>query len=118
VAVLCGSFRLARRTCDRVPISVNGEGLSYDANGNLLSRGAKSYFYDAENRLTSVNASVFFSYGPDGERVKKSDGLSSTIYLGADIEYAGGLYTKYLHPDVKRVGKIGRRWTLMLNYSL
>jgi hypothetical protein len=86
--------------------------------GDPASRGAKSYFYDAENRLTSVNASVFFSYGPDGERVKKSDGLSSTIYLGNDIEYAGGIYTKYLHLDVKRVGMIGRRWTLMLNYSL
>jgi hypothetical protein len=81
------------------PISVNGEGLSYDANGNLANRGAKSYAYDAENRLTSVNASAFFAYGPDGERVRKSDGLSSTIYLGNDIEYAGGLYTKYLHPE-------------------
>jgi hypothetical protein len=30
------------------PISLNGEALTYDANGNLLSRGAKSYFYDAE----------------------------------------------------------------------
>jgi hypothetical protein len=35
------------------PISINGEGVSYDASGNLLSRGAKSYAYDGENRLAN-----------------------------------------------------------------
>jgi RHS repeat-associated protein len=75
--------------------------LSYDANGNLLSRGTKSYAYDGENRLASVNASVFYAYGPDGERLRKSGGTGSTHYLGPDIEYADGVYTKYLHPDVK-----------------
>jgi hypothetical protein len=83
------------------PISINGEALSYDGNGNLIARGARSYAYDGENRLTTVNGSVFFAYGPDGERIKKSDATGSTLYLGSDIEYSGGLYTKYIHPDVK-----------------
>jgi RHS repeat-associated protein len=86
------------------PIGINGEAVSYDGNGNLTSRSAKTYDYDGENRLTSVDGSVFFAYGPDGERIKKSDGFGSTIYLGPDIEYADGIYTKYIHPDVKRVG--------------
>jgi hypothetical protein len=55
----------------------------------------------AENRLASVNASVFYAYGPDGERIKKTDGFGSIIYLGNDVEYANGAYTKYIHPDVK-----------------
>jgi hypothetical protein len=82
-------------------MSINGEALAYDSNGNLLSRGTRSYGYDGENRLTSVNGSVFFAYGPDGERLKKSAGFGETVYLGPDIEYADGVYTKYLHPDVK-----------------
>jgi RHS repeat-associated protein len=88
------------------PISINGEGLSYDGNGNLLARGARSYTYDGENRLTSVSGAVFFSYGPDGERIRKSDGFGSTVYLGADIEYASGVYTYYIHPDVKLTGGV------------
>jgi uncharacterized protein RhaS with RHS repeats len=87
--------------CRAPPISINGEALAYDSNGNLLSRGTRSYGYDGENRLTSVNGSVFFAYGPDGERLKKSAGFGETVYLGPDIEYADGVYTKYLHPDVK-----------------
>jgi RHS repeat-associated protein len=86
------------------PISVNGEALSYDENGNLTSWGGRSYSYDGENRLVSVNGSVFFTYGPDGERIKKSDAFGSTVYLGGDIEYAVGVYTKYVHPDVKLTG--------------
>jgi RHS repeat-associated protein len=31
----------------------------------------------------------------------KMDGLGSTVYLGPDVEYANGVYTKYIHPDVK-----------------
>src|SRR5215208_5603507 len=86
------------------PISINGEGLSYDGNGNLTSRGARSYVYDGESRLTSVDSTVFFAYGPDGERIRKSDGFGSTLYLGNDIEYASGVYTFYIHPDVKLAG--------------
>jgi RHS repeat-associated protein len=86
------------------PTSVNGEALSYDENGNLTSWGGRNYTYDGENRLTSVNDSVFFAYGPDGERIEKSDAFGSTVYLGGDVEYTGGVYTKYIHPDVKVAG--------------
>src|SRR5215208_6264149 len=86
------------------PVSINGEALSYDGNGNLTSRGARSYVYDGESRLTSVDSTVFFAYGPDGERIRKSDGFGSTLYLGNDIEYASGVYTFYIHSDVKVAG--------------
>lgn len=37
---------------------VNGQSLSYDANGNLSSDGSDTYNYDVENRLTSVSGAV------------------------------------------------------------
>gem|GEM_PF-6577174 len=52
-----------------------------------------------------------FIYGPDGKRVKKISKMSptapveTTLYPGADIERAqNGTWTKYPHPDVKKVG--------------
>src|SRR5918995_354494 len=58
------------------PIGINGEGLSYDGNGNLIARGSRSYSDDGDNRLTAVDGAVFFSYGPDGgERIKEEQCL-------------------------------------------
>jgi hypothetical protein len=51
---------------------VNGEPLCYDGNCNKTSWGSRSYAYEGENCLVSVYGSVFFTYGPDGERIKKS----------------------------------------------
>jgi YD repeat-containing protein len=42
----------------------------YDANGNLISDGVRSFTYDAENRLTSVSggtAPVSLAYDPFGQ---------------------------------------------------
>ena len=62
------------------PVRIGDETLTYDGNGNLVSFGAKGYAWDGENRLQSVSGSVFFAYGPDGERIAKRDasGTSSS----------------------------------------
>jgi RHS repeat-associated protein len=75
----------------------------YDANGNMTSAAGDALAYDGENRLTSVNA-VAFVYGPDGERLKKTAGGTTTLYLGDDVEVSGGVMTKYLPGDAQRIG--------------
>jgi RHS repeat-associated protein len=73
----------------------------YDANGNMTSAAGDTIAYDGENRPVSVNA-VTFAYGPDGERLKKTSGATTTLYLGSDVELQGGVMTKYLPGDAKR----------------
>ena len=93
------------------PISINGNVLAYDANGNMTTRmDGSNIIYDGENRPISVNAgAVTYVYGPDGKRIKKVAGASTWHYYGAGADRKivagqGDVYTKYPHPDVKRVG--------------
>ena len=56
---------------------------AYDANGNLLSGGQRSYLYDAENRLAAIlyagaNASTTFAYDGLGRRVAITETSGST----------------------------------------
>ncbi len=55
--------------------SVDGITYTWDANGNLLSDGAKSYTYDHANRLVGVNrsgVSVSYSYNGLGDRLSET----------------------------------------------
>jgi len=92
--------------------SVSGTAFSYDASGNLTQEGAKTYTYDAENRLmsVSVNGIVIESYGYDAmnHRVKKVVGGVVTHYIWegkviAEYERGGsntqGTGTRYYHQD-------------------
>ncbi|UIY31513.1 peptidase C39 (plasmid) [Neorhizobium galegae] len=60
--------------------SVSGQAFTYDANGNLLSDGTRTYSWDAENRLIGVtfaNVSdrlVTYSYDGMGRRTSIRDG--------------------------------------------
>jgi RHS repeat-associated protein len=61
-------------------------GDTYDANGNTLTSGGKSFAYDFLNRLTGVNAgAVTFAYDGDGNRVSKG----STQYLVDEVNPTG-----------------------------
>ena len=55
-----------------------------------------------------------FTYAPDGERLKKTTGAASTLYLGGDIELSAGVWTKYLHPDAVEIGSGGGAVTTWL----
>ena len=69
-----------------------------------LQRGfSRSFIYDGESRPTNVSG-VLFKFGPNGERLSKTTPTGSTLYLGGDVELAGGVWTKYLAADAKRVG--------------
>ena len=59
------------------------DGLSYDADGNLLSDGQHAYTYDAENRIVTINGQPTYIYDAEGTRVAKlgSGGALSAIYI-------------------------------------
>jgi RHS repeat-associated protein len=91
--------------------------MTYDANGNRVTKTggaiAESITWDGENRPSAIAEGALthlFTYGPDGHRLKKrvpngSGGYNETLTLGADLERSpAGIWTKYVHPDVKRVG--------------
>ena len=94
------------------PTLLGATPIGYDANGNMVSDGARTLAWDAANRLAQVTAgglTTSFAYGPDGTRVKKSSSLSETLYPTADVEVDTALtgpaaYTRYPHMDVKVVG--------------
>ncbi|MEX1203737.1 MAG: RHS repeat-associated core domain-containing protein [Dongiaceae bacterium] len=80
---------------------------SYDANGNMVTAAGDTIVYDGENRPVSVNA-VTFVYGPDGDRLKKTAGAVTTVYLGAEVEIVGSVFTRYLPGDARRTGSTDR----------
>ncbi|MGH0346508.1 RHS repeat-associated core domain-containing protein [Sinorhizobium meliloti] len=109
---LTGSFAYPAATADRphAPLSLNGVAFSYDANGNLLSDGARTFTYDRANRVSQVvnasGAAVTLAYGPDGARAKKSWSLGTTLYPDANVEWdpSKQVFTRYPHMDVRVVG--------------
>jgi RHS repeat-associated protein len=97
----------------------HGTPVTYDANGNTLtydvdgagSKPPRTLTYDLENRPLTVSQNGVvsnFAYGPDGERTAKSYINTTTSYLGGEAEYnsSTGLFTSYLHPDVRREGSL------------
>jgi len=65
-------------------------GESYDANGNVTSTGGKSFMYDSDNRLKSMNGgAVAIVYDGDGNRVAKTVSGVTTRYLVDDLNPTG-----------------------------
>ena len=63
--------------------AISSVNYTYDANGNLLSDGQRSYSYDAENRLAAIlyastHASTKFSYDGLGRRVAITETSGTT----------------------------------------
>jgi RHS repeat-associated protein len=64
-----------------------GSAETYDANGNTLTSGGKTFAYDFENRLTAMNSgsvAVTLQYDADGNRIAKTvDGVTTRYLLDA-----------------------------------
>jgi RHS repeat-associated protein len=89
---------------------------SYDANGNLTSDGVHAYDYDAENRLTGVDAGATAAYAYDyqNRRIKKVASGTSTHYVweGNKVigEYdgsTGGVIYNYVYSGSRLIARIG-----------
>ncbi len=63
---------------------------TYDANGNTLTSGGKTFAYDFENRLKSMNnGAVTIQYDADGNRIAKTVNGVTTRYLVDDLNPTG-----------------------------
>jgi RHS repeat-associated protein len=63
---------------------------TYDSNGNTLTTGGKSFSYDSENHLMSMNGgAVKLIYDGDGNRVAKIANGVTTQYLVDDLNPTG-----------------------------
>jgi YD repeat-containing protein len=66
---------------------VGTKNLSYDANGNVLSDGARTMTYNGQDQLTRISKGdsvTEFAYGPDGNRYWRHD-LRSENQSGIDV---------------------------------
>jgi len=79
---------------------------TYDANGNTLGDGSKTYSWNFENQLTSVTlpgsgGTVSFRYDPFGRRIQKSGPLGTTnfLYDGSnlmeEVDQSGNVIARY-----------------------
>ena len=98
---------------------------TYDLNGNTLTTGGKTFTYDSENHLTSMNGgTVRLVYDGDGNRVAKTVGGVMTWYLVDDLnptgysqvveELVGGVVTRQYTYGLQRISEnqeISNVWT-------
>ena len=69
--------------------AVGATGYGYDANGNMITRGSDNITWDAENRpvsITTGNSTATFVYDGDGNRVKKTEGGETVLYVNRYYE--------------------------------
>lgn len=83
---------------------------AYDANGNMLSGNGRLMTWNPENMITQVVANsrtTTFTYGPDGDRIKKAEGSTVLRYpFGDDYEIAtDGTVTKYFNAGFGPIAK-------------
>ncbi len=83
--------------------TIGGQAMSYDGRGNMTNDGARSYAYDALNRLTSIGGGAAVEYDATGRLMKVTDGgtITNFLYDGTRLigEYnnSGGLQRRYVH---------------------
>ncbi len=87
-------------------------GYGYDAAGNMTNdlTSGLTYSYDAENRITGA-AGYTYTYDADGNRVKKSNGSTGTLYwymtpgIVAESDLNGTLKSEYVFFNGERVAR-------------
>jgi RHS repeat-associated protein len=87
-------------TCNQSQLTINtlnriaDTGYGYDAAGNLTSEPGKTYQFDAEGRMTSINGGAVASYVYDanGRRVRKTISGTTTEYV---YDLAGGVIAEF-----------------------
>jgi RHS repeat-associated protein len=94
-------------------------GFGYDAAGNMNSApiptgGQATSVFDAENRMTTANfggAITNYTYDGNGNRVKKSNGTTGTLYwymtpgVVAESDLKGNLQSEYIFFDGVRIAR-------------
>lgn len=104
---------------DQITAINNDRGItpySYDANGNIISDGVYSYWYNVNNQLIKVTNGVVrgeYVYNAKGQRVKKVAGENTTIYhydlegnLIVETTASGSLIAGYVYAGSSRLAMI------------
>lgn len=85
----------------------------YDRAGHATQRGQLALGWDHLGRLTGASRGTErvadYEYGPDEQRVRKTEGASRTLYLAPDFEVREGVATAYLMIGNRRVASVERR---------
>ena len=77
----------------------------YDANGNLISDGTRTYSYDVENRMVASSNGAALSYDPLGRLYQVTLAAATTRFLYdgdalvAEYDASGVMSRRYLHWD-------------------
>ncbi|HEV3315945.1 MAG TPA: RHS repeat-associated core domain-containing protein, partial [Candidatus Angelobacter sp.] len=97
-----------------VTVSANNQllgGYLYDSAGNMTrDNNGTNYTYDLENRISGA-AGFTYTYDADGNRVKKANGTTGTLYwymsLGivGESDLTGNLQSEYVFFDGERVAR-------------
>jgi YD repeat-containing protein len=91
---------------------------SYDAGGNLTSEPGKTYQYDAENRLVSINngcpSTLCYTYNAEGRRVVKTTGGMSTYYY---YDISGKVIAEKSQSNVWTTGYVYLNGQMVAQYS-
>jgi RHS repeat-associated protein len=93
---------------------VEAYGYEYDAAGNVTCDGQHSYFYDSENRLTSVDGGAAgYAYDQQNRRYKKTVGSTVThvVWQGSQVmsEHngsTGAALVDYIYSGGRMIAKI------------
>lgn len=101
--------------------TVGSDTLSYDNNGNLLTKGSSlSNTWDYNNRLTQAVAGAVtstYAYDPSGTRVSSSDGTTETYYPTGAYNIAGTTPTKHITANGNTIATVtGTGATASINY--
>jgi RHS repeat-associated protein len=104
----CGAENLSAPSLPNNQLS----GYGYDAAGNMTSdpTDGLTLTYDQENRIQGAGG-YSYTYDADGNRVKKSNGSTGTIYwymapgIVAESDLAGTLKSEYVFFDGERVAR-------------
>jgi RHS repeat-associated protein len=108
----CGAENMAATADARNWLhSPTGADYQYDAAGNMTYDASGQYYsYDQENRITGAGAYTY-TYDADGNRVKKSNGSTGTLYwymspgIVAESDLNGTLQSEYVFFDGDRVAR-------------
>src|SRR5579859_6561934 len=93
--------------------ATGGSDYQYDAAGNMTFNATpptQNYSYDQENRLAGA-AGYAYTYDDDGNRVRKSNGSTGTLYwymtpgIVGESDLSGNLTDEYVFFDGERVAR-------------
>ena len=84
-------------------IAAGPAAFQYDANGNLVSDGTRTFTYDVENRLVTASGGVTLRYDPLGRLYEVTGGSGTRRFLHdgdalvAEYDSAGAMTDRYVH---------------------